>query len=274
MQTTNRIDQRFAKLADQGDCALVTYVTAGDPDRDATVPVLRTLVANGADVIELGMPFSDPMADGPVIQRASERALKHGMSLRGVLSIVREFREHDAETPVVLMGYLNPVEAMGYETFAAEAAGAGVDGVLIVDVPPEEAGVLNAALGAAGLNQIFLIAPNSSDERISGVCEFARGFVYYVSVKGVTGGKSIDVDEVGEHIAQFRKHLSLPIGVGFGIKSADAAAAVANVGDAVIVGSAIIEIVEAHADDPVAMNRAIADFVQSLRGALNRSRAA
>ncbi len=274
MQTTNRIDQRFAKLADQGDCALVTYVTAGDPDRDATVPVLRTLVANGADVIELGMPFSDPMADGPVIQRASERALKHGMSLRGVLSIVREFREYDAETPVVLMGYLNPVEAMGYETFAAEAAGAGVDGVLIVDVPPEEAGVLNAALGAAGLNQIFLIAPNSSDERISGVCEFARGFVYYVSVKGVTGGKSIDVDEVGEHIAQFRKHLSLPIGVGFGIKSADAAAAVANVGDAVIVGSAIIEIVEAHADDPVAMNRAIADFVQSLRGALNRSRAA
>ncbi len=274
MDVTNRIEQRFATLADAGSCALVTYVTAGDPDPTATTAIMRTLVDNGADVIELGMPFSDPMADGPVIQRASERALKQGMSLRGVLAIVREFRRHDSETPIVLMGYLNPVEAMGYETFATEAVTAGVDGVLIVDVPPEEAGSLNAALGALGLNQIFLIAPNSSDERIAGVCEFARGFVYYVSVKGVTGGKNIDAVEVGAHIAKFRKHLSLPIGVGFGIKSAEAAAAVANVGDAVIVGSAIIEIIEAHASDAAAMNRAIAEFVASLRAALNRSRAA
>lgn len=274
MHATNRIDQRFAALADRGDCALVTYVTAGDPDPHATTAILQTLVDNGADLIELGMPFSDPMADGPVIQRASERALKQGMSLRGVLTIVREFRDADPDTPVVLMGYLNPVEAMGYEAFAAAAAEAGVDGVLIVDVPPEEAGALNAALDAAGLNQIFLIAPTSSDERIAGVCEFARGFVYYVSVKGVTGGKAIDVAEVGEHIAKFRKQLSLPVGVGFGIKSAESASAVANIGDAVIVGSAIIELVEAHAGDPAAMNEAIAEFVASLRAALSRGRAA
>lgn len=274
MQHTNRIEKRFAELAQRGQCALVTYVTAGDPDREVTLEILQTLVENGADVIELGMPFSDPMADGPVIQRASERALEHGMSLRGVLDIAREFREHNDATPLVLMGYLNPVEAMGYATFASEAASAGVDGVLVVDVPPEEADELNAALSAAGLNQIFLIAPNSSDERIAGVCEFARGFVYYVSVKGVTGGKNVDAVEVGEHIAKFRKHLSLPIGVGFGIKSAEAAAAVADVGDAVIIGSAIIELVEANMGDTAAMNRAIGDFVASLRGALDRSRAA
>jgi len=274
MPLANRIDQRFTELRDKGRCALVTYVTAGDPTAAQTPSIMRTLVANGADIIELGVPFSDPMADGPVIQRASERALQGGMSLRGVLEIVTEFRETDPDTPVVLMGYLNPVEAMGYAEFAAKAAAAGVDGVLIVDVPPEEARALNEHLLQSGLNQIFLIAPNSTDERISGVCEFARGFVYYVSVKGVTGGKTIDAVEVGRHIQKFRQRLSLPIGVGFGIKSADAAAAVADAGDAVIVGSAIIEIVERDAGDSSAMHDAIATFVAGLRGALDRSRAA
>jgi len=270
----NRIEQRFGTLGAAGRCALVTYVTAGDPDATTTLDIMHALVQGGADVIELGVPFSDPMADGPVIQRASERALEHGMSLHGVIDIVRRFRERDAETPVVLMGYLNPIEAMGYERFATDAAHAGVDGVLIVDVPPEEARTLNAYLLERRLDQIFLIAPNSSAERIAGVCEFARGFVYYVSVKGVTGGKNVDAEEVGRHIAEFRRRLPLPIGIGFGIKSAEAAAAVAMAGDAVIVGSAIIEIVEREADDPATMCRTIETFVSSLRSALDRARAA
>jgi tryptophan synthase alpha chain len=235
---------------------------------------MHTLVLGGADIIELGVPFSDPMADGPVIQRASERALTRGMSLRGVIEIVRAFRASDAATPIVLMGYLNPIEAMGYTQFADLSAAAGVDGVLIVDVPPEEARVLNANLLERHLDQIFLLAPNSTPARIAGVSEFARGFVYYVSVKGVTGGKNIDAAEVEARIAEFRQSLTLPIGVGFGIKSALAAAAVARAGDAVIVGSSIIEIVERGADDVNTMRQAIEEFVTELRIALDRARAA
>ena len=183
-----RISNTFTALRANDDCALVTYVTAGDPNAASTVGIMRALVDGGADIIELGVPFSDPMADGPVIQRASERALSRGMSLRGVLEIVADFRTTNATTPVVLMGYLNPIEAMGYDVFAAAAAAAGVDGVLIVDVPPEESASLNAVLRGAGLEQIFLIAPNSATARIDAVRDFAGGFVYYVSVKGVTGG--------------------------------------------------------------------------------------
>ena len=214
------------------------------------------------------------MADGPIIQRASERALAEGMSLRGVLKIVRRFREENMTIPIVLMGYLNPIEAMGYERFAEQAAVAGADGVLIVDVPPEEAKIVNSQLVAHGLEQIFLIAPNSSKSRIDGVCEFASGFVYYVSVKGVTGSKSVDALEVNQHIAEFRQQLSLPIGIGFGIKSPESAAAVACSGDAIIVGSAIIEIMERHADDFTTMRREVESFVAQLRGALDGARAA
>lgn len=270
----NRIERCFGELAAAGRCALVTYVTAGDPGPETTPQIMYSLVAAGADIIELGVPFSDPMADGPIIQRASERALENGMSLRGVLEIVREFRRENSTIPIVLMGYLNPIEAMGYERFAAQAAAAGVDGVLIVDVPPEEAQPVNSQLVERGLDQIFLIAPNSSQSRIDGVCEFARGFVYYVAVKGVTGSKSVDTGEVKDRIEQFRRRLSLPIGVGFGIKSPESAAALAGTGDAVIVGSAIIEIMERHPDDVARMCSEIGSFVSALRGAIDGARAA
>lgn len=270
----SRLKHCFSDLKNDGRCALVTYVTAGDPGPEATLSIMRSLVASGADIIELGVPFSDPMADGPIIQRASERALKHGMSLRGVLDIVREFRKEESAIPIVLMGYLNPIEAMGYERFVEQAAAAGVDGVLIVDVPPEEAGAINSQLVTGGLDQIFLIAPNTSLERIDDVCKFASGFVYYVSVKGVTGSKKIDADEVSTRIEQFRQHLSLPIGVGFGIKSPESAAAVALAGDAVIVGSAIIEIIERHPLDLPTMQNEIGSFVTQLRVALDNARAA
>jgi tryptophan synthase alpha chain len=269
----NRIELCFTDLKNDGRCALVTYVTAGDPAPAVTTEIMRSLVTAGADIIELGVPFSDPMADGPVIQRASERALKNGMSLAGVLQIVREFRKENAVVPIVLMGYLNPIEAMGYAEFVEQAAAAGVDGVLIVDTPPEEAAVINSELAARGLDQIFLLAPNSSPARIDEVCKFARGFVYYVSVKGVTGSKAIDADEVSSHINDFRQQLSLPIGVGFGIKSPESAAAVARAGDAVIVGSAIIEIVEKHASDLKTMQSEIESFVTQLRVALDSARA-
>jgi tryptophan synthase alpha chain len=270
----NRIERRFKDLADDGRCALVTYVTAGDPASEITPRIMRSLVDAGADVIELGVPFSDPMADGPIIQRASERALENGMSLAAVLDIVRVFRRENSQTPIVLMGYLNPIEAMGYERFASQAAEAGVDGVLIVDVPPEEAQAINTHLAGSGLDQIFLIAPNSSPSRIDGVREFASGFVYYVSVKGVTGTKSIDADEVSAGIRQIRSRLPLPIGVGFGIKSPESAAAVACAGDAIIVGSAIIEIVERNADDIDAMCKEVEAFVARLRSAIDNARAA
>ena len=268
----NRIENCFSSLQDKNACALVTYITAGDPGPQATLPTMRTLVDAGADIIELGVPFSDPMADGPVIQRASERALQQGMSLNGVLDIVSDYRRENEIVPIVLMGYLNPIEAMGYERFSECAGDAGVDGVLIVDAPPEESVDINRALAANGLEQIFLIAPNSNTERIKNICDIARGFVYYVAVKGVTGTKAIDPVEVGRRLEEFRRVLSLPIGVGFGIKSAESAAAVAEVSDAAIVGSAIIEIVERYiADDELRLTE-IHSFVGSLRDAMDRSR--
>lgn len=268
----NRIENCFSSLQDKNACALVTYITAGDPGPQATLPTMRTLVDAGADIIELGVPFSDPMADGPVIQRASERALQQGMSLNGVLDIVSDYRRENEIVPIVLMGYLNPIEAMGYERFSECAGDAGVDGVLIVDAPPEESVDINRALAANGLEQIFLIAPNSNTERIKNICDIARGFVYYVAVKGVTGTKAIDPVEVGRRLEEFRRVLSLPIGVGFGIKSAESAAAVAEVSDAAIVGSAIIEIVERYiADDELRLTE-IHSFVRSLRDAMDRSR--
>jgi len=268
----NRIENCFSSLQDKNACALVTYITAGDPGPQATLPTMRTLVDAGADIIELGVPFSDPMADGPVIQRASERALQQGMSLNGVLDIVSDYRRENEIVPIVLMGYLNPIEAMGYERFSECAGDAGVDGVLIVDAPPEESVDINRALAANGLEQIFLIAPNSNTERIKNICDIARGFVYYVAVKGVTGTKAIDPVEVGRRLEEFRRVLSLPIGVGFGIKSAESAAAVAEVSDAAIVGSAIIEIVGRYiADDELRLTE-IHSFVRSLRDAMDRSR--
>ncbi|MDF1530362.1 MAG: tryptophan synthase subunit alpha, partial [Sedimenticola sp.] len=249
--------------------ALIPFLTAGDPDMATTAELVHTLVKNGADLIELGVPFSDPMADGPVIQRASERALEHGVSLRDVLGMVSQFRASDTTTPVVLMGYLNPVEVMGYEAFAEAAAEAGVDGLLTVDLPPEEADDLLAAIKPKGIDPIFLIAPTTTDERMQRICDAASGFVYYVSVKGITGASHLAIGEVAAKTAQIRKHTTLPVGVGFGISSAEKAQAVAQVGDAVIVGSVLVKRIEELNERPDEIAPAIAQILSAMRQAID-----
>jgi tryptophan synthase alpha chain len=263
----NRIDATFARLRAAGRTALIPYVAAGDPSRAAMLPIMRQLVAAGADVIELGVPFSDPMADGPVIQRASERALAQGVGLADVLSMVAAFRAVDASTPIVLMGYANPIEAMGTERFADRAAAAGVDGVLVVDYPPEEADEFAALLGRRGLAPIFLLAPTTPDERIAAVAKLARGYVYYVSLKGVTGAANIDTAEVGRRLADIRRHVRIPIGVGFGIRDATSARAIAEAADAVVIGSRIIQEIEAGPPEAAA-DRAGA-WLAGIRSALD-----
>jgi len=236
----SRIGEHFTASQSQGRKTLIAYIMAGDPQLKATVPLMHALVRAGADIIELGMPFSDPSADGPVIQAASERSLANGTTLTQVIAMVGEFRRQDQQTPVVLMGYLNPVERMGYADFAQVAKQAGADGALIVDVPPEESGDLTAALRAAGLDPIFLLSPTTSAQRIQRICAEASGFVYYVSLKGVTGAASLDLSAVSRRIAEIRGITDLPVGVGFGIGTAEAAAEVARFADAVVVGSALV----------------------------------
>jgi tryptophan synthase alpha chain len=248
----NRIDRRFADLGAAGRTALIPYVTSGDPSPAVTVPIMHALVAAGADVIELGVPFSDPMADGPVIQRASERALAQHVGLKHVLAMVAEFRQTDAATPVVLMGYANPIEAMGVVAFADRARAAGVDGVLVVDYPPEEATEFAAVLGARELATIFLLSPTTPEARIATVGRVARGYVYYVSLKGVTGAANIDTADVARKLAEIRRHISLPVGVGFGIRDAASAQAIAAHADAVVIGSRIIQEIEAGPPDSAA----------------------
>ena len=246
-----RIKSSFERLQAQGRKALIPFITAGDPDAALTVPLMHTLVEAGADIIELGVPFSDPMADGPTIQRASERALARGMTLRKVLELVVAFRSTNQETPVVLMGYANPIEAMGAEVFAAAASKAGVDGVLVVDYPPEESADFASAMKAQQIDPIFLLAPTSTEERIAGVADLASGYVYYVSLKGVTGSASLDVDAVAARIPAIRAKTGLPVGVGFGIRDAATAGAIARIADAVVVGSRIIEEIEQSTTDNV-----------------------
>jgi len=264
-----RIVQRFETLKGQGKTALIPFITAGDPQPSVTVPLMHAMVAAGADLIELGVPFSDPMADGPVIQRASERALEHQVSLLDVLAMVREFRAQDAETPVVLIGYLNPIEVMGYDTFAARAGDAGVDGVLVVDAPPEESHELVGILRATGLDLVYLLAPTSTAERIAKVAEVASGFVYYVSIKGVTGAGHLDVDQVAAKLRPIRRMIELPVGVGFGIRDAASAARVAQVADAVIIGSATVKRMEDLADAPQRIPDTVCGFLSDLRAAID-----
>jgi tryptophan synthase alpha chain len=265
----SRIAGMFERLKGQGRTALIPFVTAGDPQPEVTVPLMHAMVAAGADLIELGVPFSDPIADGPVIQRATERALAHKVSLRHVLEMVRTFREADRTTPVVLMGYLNPIEVMGYTAFAAQARSAGVDGALVVDVPPEEGHDLVAALRAEGLDLVYLLAPTSTADRIAAIGAVASGFVYYVSVKGVTGAGHLDVAEVAARLAPIRERIALPLGVGFGIKDAETAAAVARVADAVIVGSAIVGRIEQLADTPGEIPGVVGTYLGTLRRAID-----
>jgi tryptophan synthase alpha chain len=240
----SKIQATFERLQAQRQKALIPFITAGDPDLTLTVPLMHALAESGADLIELGVPFSDPMADGPTIQRASERALKKGVNLRRVLEMVANFRADDNETPVVLMGYANPIEAMGLDVFAAAAFDAGVDGVLVVDYPPEESAEFARAMQANALDPIFLLAPTSTEERIAMVSGLASGYVYYVSLKGVTGSSDLDVAAVARRIPEIHAALGVPVGVGFGIRDARTAGAVARVADAVIVGSRIIEEIE------------------------------
>lgn len=236
----NRITKRLEECKNADKKALVAYIVHGDPALEVTLPAMQTLVAGGADIIELGVPFSDPMAEGPVIQKGHERALANGASLTSALTVVAEFRKNDANTPVVLMGYANPIERMGYATLAVRAADAGVDGILTVDIPPEEADLLNVELKKVGLENIFLIAPTTTDSRIADITSIAGGFVYYVSLKGVTGAGHLDVASVETKLAVIRKHTELPVLVGFGIKDSDTAKAIGACADGVVVGSVFV----------------------------------
>ncbi|KNY12289.1 tryptophan synthase alpha chain [Achromobacter piechaudii] len=278
---TTRIDRiaaAFARTAESGrSAALIPYIAAGDPSPAATPALMHALVEAGADIIELGVPFSDPMADGPVIQRAADRAIAQGVGLSRVLELVAEFRQTDTTTPVVLMGYANSIERMGQSEFASNAERAGVDGVLVVDYPPEEVIEFASTLGAHGIAPIFLLAPTSTEARIQSVAKVARGYVYYVSLKGVTGAGSLNTDDVAERVAVIRRHMGdIPVGVGFGIRDAQSAQRVARVADAVVIGSKLIETMEqAVADAPAAQQTnaavtAASGWLRTIRHALDQ----
>jgi tryptophan synthase alpha chain len=266
----SRLASQLAQLRAAGRKALIPYITAGDPHPRETVALMHALVAAGADVIELGVPFSDPMADGPVIQLACERALAAGTSLRGVLAMVTAFRQTDAQTPVVLMGYLNPIERYGLEAFAEDARVAGVDGVLVVDLAVEEAADFTPALRGKGLDCIFLLAPTSPAERIAAVAREAGGYLYYVSLKGVTGAATLDVGSVAAKLAEIRRHTDLPVAVGFGIRDAETAAQVGQVADGVVVGSALVGEIERHRQAPETLPARLQARLQPMRAALDR----
>ncbi|SFF31403.1 tryptophan synthase, alpha chain [Fontimonas thermophila] len=266
---SSRLQQTFAALAVARRKALIPYITAGDPAPEHTVALMHALVRGGADVIELGVPFSDPMADGPVIQLACERALKHGTGLADILDQVAEFRRDDVRTPVVLMGYLNPIETYGVAAFARRAREVGVDGVLIVDLAIEEAPDYLPELRAHGLDCIFLLAPTSPEARIETIARAASGYLYYVSLKGVTGASSLDVASVAEKLAMIRRHTALPLAVGFGIRNAAAARAIAQVADGVVVGSALVAEIERLADQPERIVPTLTERLRELRRALD-----
>ncbi|MEO8203487.1 MAG: tryptophan synthase subunit alpha [Betaproteobacteria bacterium] len=263
----SRIPAKFEALRAAHRTALIPYITAGDPGPALTVPILHALAEAGCDILEIGVPFSDPMADGPAIQRASERALKQGVGLRDVLGMVREFRTRDTDTPIVLMGYANPIEAMGVEPFVTEAATSGVDGVLVVDYPPEECGDFAALCGRHGIDQVFLLAPTSTEARIREVARVGSGYLYYVALKGVTGAGHLDLADVAAQLPRIRAATRLPIGVGFGIRDAASAKAIANLADAVVIGSRIIEEIEsAGAGHAVAR---VSELIRPIRAALD-----
>ena len=266
----SRLAACFAQLS--GRAALIPYVTAGDPLAGSTPVLMHALVRAGADVLELGVPFSDPMADGPVIQQAGERAIAAGMSLAGVLDLVAEFRQQDDTTPVVLMGYANPVECMGPDAFVRRAAQAGVDGVLVVDYTPEESAGFAARLKASGLDPIYLLAPTSTEARMQDVARLARGYVYYVSLKGVTGAGNLDTADVARHLEVIRRHISIPLGVGFGIRDAESAARLARHADAVVIGSKLIQVIQGASEQggPQAAVDAAGQWLSGVRAALEQ----
>ena len=270
----NRIDTTLARLRESGKKALVPYIVAGDPALDVTLPTLHALVKAGADIIELGVPFSDPMAEGPVIQKGHERALANGMSLRGALRLVEQFRAVDQQTPIVLMGYANPIEKMGYEKFAEAAKAAGVDGVLTVDLPPEEARELNTHLAARGIVDIFLIAPTTTTARVKMIVALASGYLYYVSLKGVTGAGHLDVASVDKKMKEIKSLTNLPVCVGFGIKDADSARAVSQMADGVVVGSVLVakmaDCQSSGEHDPNVIAGQVSAIIAAIRSAIDQ----
>ena len=267
----SRLKATFTALGNRNKAALVVFITAGDPEPDVTVPLMHALVNAGADIVELGIPFSDPMADGPVIQAASERALVAGTGTGSVLHIVRTFREQDDLTPVVLMGYLNPIEVMGYAEFTSAFAGAGIDGIIVVDMPPEEGAELNTVLTEYGIDNIPVLTPTSTPERVKLICNDARGFIYYVSLRGVTGSANLDPGEVRTRLTDIRSETDLPLGVGFGIDNPDTASKIAEFADAVIVGSAVVRIVADNTDNVEELIRKASDFVSTLSTAVEQT---
>jgi tryptophan synthase alpha chain len=275
MTTGARIAKRFAALKSEGRAGLVTFITAGDPDLETSAAILAGLPAAGADLIELGMPFSDPMADGPLIQAASLRAIRAGQKMTRTLDMVRRFREADADTPIVLMGYFNPIHHYGVERFAADAAGAGVDGLIVVDLPPEEEAELRGPADRVGLSLIRLVSPNTSDGRIATLMHGTSGFVYYVSITGITGTRSAEATGVAASVARIRKATSLPVAVGFGIKTPAQAEEIARVADAAVVGSAIVERIARIAATPGREDNAksVLGYVAELAAGVRRARA-
>ena len=268
----SRISECLQRLQKAGRKALVPYLVAGDPHRDFTVAMMHQLVESGADIIELGVPFSDPAAEGPVIQLAHERALKNNISLAETLAMVKTFRESDDNTPVVLMGYANPVEKMGYERFASEARQAGIDGLLSVDMPPEGASALNSTLNAVGIDSIYLIAPTTTSQRIRKIADMASGYLYYVSLKGVTGAGHLDIDSVTDKLQQIRSITDLPVTVGFGIKDEHSAAAIAKLAEGVVVGSALVDSIarlSEHTDDQVQLMEKASQLIAGMRRAID-----
>ncbi|MEQ1739449.1 MAG: tryptophan synthase subunit alpha [Methyloglobulus sp.] len=266
----SRLASTFEQLTKSGRKALIPFVTAGDPTPDFTLSLMHEMVKAGVDVIELGVPFSDPMADGPVIQRASERALAHKMSLTKTLALATEFRKTDQQTPVVLMGYLNPIEAMGYEGFANAARRADIDGVLTVDLPPEEGEQCAALLKERDIDTIFLLAPNSTDERIQKMSALGSGYLYYVSLKGVTGAGHLNAADVENKLKQIKAITSLPVGIGFGVKDAETAKTISALGDGVVVGSALISKIESNLDNPERAKSEIIELLSAMRCAMDK----
>lgn len=268
----SRIAATFERLKSEGRKALIPFVTAGDPRPDVTLPLMHALVEQGANIIELGMPFSDPMADGPAIQRANERALANGMSLRKTLDIVAEFRKTNQDTPVVLMGYLNPVEWMGYETFVNAAHKAGVDGLLMVDMPPEEGGGIVDYAKAVGLDLIYLVTPTTTNERFDIICKRSTGWIYYVSLKGITGANTLNVDEVAERMRWIEQHTDIPVCVGFGIRDGETAARVASVCSGVIVGSVLVNAIEKlESESAIEISSQVSKLLGDMRTAMDRA---
>jgi tryptophan synthase alpha chain len=265
----SRLTAKFNQLKAQGRKALIPYIMTSDPHPEVTLPLMHALVKAGADIIELGAPFSDPMADGPVIQRAAERALAHGTSLRDVFKVVKQFRQSDTTTPIIMMGYLNPIEVMGYAQFASTAAAAGIDGIITVDMPPEEGADYVTALKAAAIDPVFLLAPTTTEVRMAKIAALASGFAYYVSLKGVTGAATLDVASVAARMQVIRNHFSIPVGVGFGIKDAASAAAVSSCADAVVVGSAIVSRMANNAGHTDKIIQQVTELLLSMRHAMD-----